>query len=258
MSSTDLLYERRGTTAVITFNRPQAHNAMTFAMYEGLHDRCEEADEDDGVRVLVLRGAGGKAFVAGTDIGQFVSFDSGSDGVAYEEKMERILGRLERVRKPTIAQVEGYAVGGGLAIAAACDLRVCTPEARFGMPIARTLGNCLSLDNYARLVALVGPGRTKDLIYTARMVSADEALVAGLATEIVPSTAIEQRVTALCQRLAEHAPITLRVTKEAIRRIREAGLPGGEDLILEAYGSTDFREGVAAFLDKRTPSWTGS
>ena len=160
MSSTEVLYERRGTTAVITFNRPQAHNAMTFAMYEGLHDRCEEADEDDGVRVLVLRGAGGKAFVAGTDIGQFVSFDSGSDGVAYEEKMERIVGRLERVRKPTIAQVEGYAVGGGLAIAAACDLRVCTPEARFGMPIARTLGNCLSLDNYARLVALVGPGRT--------------------------------------------------------------------------------------------------
>ena len=258
MSSTDLLYERRGTTAVITFNRPQAHNAMTFAMYEGLHDRCEEADEDDGVRVLVLRGAGGKAFVAGTDIGQFVSFDSGSDGVAYEEKMERIVGRLERVRKPTIAQVEGYAVGGGLAIAAACDLRICTPEARFGMPIARTLGNCLSLDNYARLLALIGPGRTKDLIYTARMVSAEEALAAGLATEIVPSTAIEQRVAALCQRLAEHAPITLRVTKEAIRRIREAGVPSGEDLILEAYGSTDFREGVAAFLDKRTPTWTGS
>ena len=258
MSSTDLLYERRGATAVITFNRPQAHNAMTFAMYEGLHDRCEEADEDDGVRVLVLRGAGGKAFVAGTDIGQFVSFESGSDGVAYEEKMERIVGRLEQVRKPTIAQVEGYAVGGGLAIAAACDLRICTPEARFGMPIARTLGNCLSLDNYARLLALIGPGRTKDLIYTARMVSAEEALAAGLATEIVPSTAIEQRVAALCQRLAEHAPITLRVTKEAIRRIREAGVPSGEDLILEAYGSTDFREGVAAFLDKRTPTWTGS
>ena len=258
MSSTEVLYERRGTTAVITFNRPQAHNAMTFAMYEGLHDRCEEADEDDGVRVLVLRGAGGKAFVAGTDIGQFVSFESGSDGVAYEEKMERIVGRLEQVRKPTIAQVEGYAVGGGLAIAAACDLRICTPEARFGMPIARTLGNCLSLDNYARLLALIGPGRTKDLIYTARMVSAEEALAAGLATEIVPSTAIEQRVAALCQRLAEHAPITLRVTKEAIRRIREAGLPSGEDLILEAYGSTDFREGVAAFLDKRTPAWTGS
>ena len=258
MSSTEVLYERRGTTAVITFNRPQAHNAMTFAMYEGLHDRCEEADEDDGVRVLVLRGAGGKAFVAGTDIGQFVSFESGSDGVAYEEKMERIVGRLERVRKPTIAQVEGYAVGGGLAIAAACDLRICTPEARFGMPIARTLGNCLSLDNYARLLALIGPGRTKDLIYTARMVSAEEALAAGLATEIVPSTAIEQRVAALCQRLAEHAPITLRVTKEAIRRIREAGVPSGEDLILEAYGSTDFREGVAAFLDKRTPTWTGS
>lgn len=258
MTDADLLYERRGPTAVITFNRPQARNAMTFAMYEDLHRRCEEADEDDGVRVLVLRGAGGRAFVAGTDIRQFREFRTPSDGVAYEERIDRIVGRVELVGKPTIALVEGYAVGAGLAIAAACDLRVCTPDAQFGMPIARTLGNCLSMENYARLVSLIGPARTKELIFTARMASAQEALDAGLATEVVPAAEIEDRVAELSELLARHAPITLRATKEAIRRIREAGLPSGEDLILEAYGSDDFREGVTSFLEKRTPVWTGS
>ena len=192
MTDTDLLYERRGPTAVITFNRPQARNAMTFAMYEDLHRRCEEADEDDGVRVLVLRGAGGRAFVAGTDIRQFREFRTPSDGVAYEERIDRIVGRVELVGKPTIALVEGYAVGAGLAIAAACDLRVCTPDAQFGMPIARTLGNCLSMENYARLVSLIGPARTKELMFTARMASAREALDAGLTTEVVPAAGIEE------------------------------------------------------------------
>ena len=258
MTGADLLYERRGPTAVITFNRPQARNAVTFAMYEDLHRRCEEADEDEGVRVLVLRGAGGRAFVAGTDIRQFRAFRTPSDGVAYEQRIDRIVGRLELVGKPTIALIEGYAVGAGLAIAAACDLRVCTPDARFGMPIARTLGNCLSMENYARLVSLIGPARTKELIFTARMAYAREALDAGLATEVVPAAEIEERVAELSVLLARHAPITLRATKEAIRRIREAGLPGGEDLILEAYGSHDFREGVTSFLEKRAPVWTGS
>ena len=146
MSAEELLYERRGSTALITFNRPQARNAMTFPMYEALYDRCEEADADDDVRVVVMRGAGGKAFVAGTDIAQFSRF-SAADGVAYEERIDRIVGRVELIAKPTVALVDGYAVGGGLAIAAACDLRICTPDARFGMPIARTLGNCLSIEN---------------------------------------------------------------------------------------------------------------
>jgi enoyl-CoA hydratase/carnithine racemase len=256
--TSELLYERRGATAFITFNRPQARNAMTWAMYEGLYERCEEVDGDDEVRAVVLRGAGGKAFVAGTDIGQFQDFSSGQDGIAYEERLDRIVGRLELVRKPTIAVVDGYAVGGGLAISAACDLRICTPDAQFGMPIARTLGNCLSMDNYARLVALIGPARTKELIYTARMVDADEAAAAGLATEVVPAEEVDARVAELCDRMAEHAPITLRATKEAIRRLQVAGLPNGDDLVLEAYGSGDFKRGVAAFVEKRKPVWEGS
>ena len=154
-----VLVERRGPAAWVTFNRPEAHNAMTFAMYESLFEACEEVDADDEVRVLVLRGAGEKAFVAGTDIRQFADFDeTGEDALAYEATIDRIVGRLETVRKPTVALVDGFAMGSGLALSAACDLRVCTPAARFGLPIARTVGNCLSMENYARLACAARPG----------------------------------------------------------------------------------------------------
>src|ERR687886_2271538 len=171
----ELRYERRGPVAIVTFNRPQARNAMTFAMYEELYARCDEIDADDDIRVLVLRGAGGKAFVSGTDIRQFLDFDSGRSGVEYEAEIDRYVGRLDRLRKPAIALVEGYAVGAGPALAAACDLRVCTPDAQFGLPIARTLGNCLSMEGYARLVAVLGEARVKDVVFTPRMIGAEEA-----------------------------------------------------------------------------------
>jgi enoyl-CoA hydratase/carnithine racemase len=258
MSDADLLYERRGPAAHITFNRPHARNAMTFAMYEALVERCAQADADGDVRVLVLRGAGGRAFVSGTDIRQFLEFDSGRAGVEYERDIDRYVGALEAVRTPTVAVIEGYATGSGLALSAACDLRVCTPDARFGLPIARTLGNCLSMRGYARLVALLGEARTKDVIFTARMVDAEEALGAGLVSAVVEPDRLDGHVDDLVERLASHAPITLGVTKEAVRRIREANVPDGEDLVAEAYGSDDFRQGVAAFLDKRRHAWTGT
>jgi enoyl-CoA hydratase/carnithine racemase len=248
-------YERRGAAAWITFDRPAARNAMTFAMYEATAAHCEAADADEDVRALVLRGAGG-AFVAGTDIAEFRAFASGEDGLAYEATIDRIVGRLEAVRKPTVALIDGYAVGGGLALAAACDLRICTAQAKFALPIARTLGNCLSMANYARLVALIGEGRLKDLVFTARTVGAEEALAIGLATEVVSDA--EERVAELCEQLAGHAPITLRATKEALRRLREAGLPGGDDLVVEAYGSADFASAVQAFAEKRAPEWRGT
>jgi enoyl-CoA hydratase/carnithine racemase len=258
MIETDqLLYERRGQAAFVTFNRPEARNAMTWEMYDALFACCEEADADESVRVVVLRGAGEKAFVAGTDIKQFSEFRSGEDGISYEERMERVIGRLERVRKPTIAVVDGYAIGGGLSIAAVCDLRVCTPDAKFGIPIARTLGNCLSIENYARLVALIGPARTKELILTARTFSVEEALASGLATKIVPVSELDERVDELCASLESHAPITMRVTKEAVRRLQFAELPDAEDLVRETYGSDDFHEGVSAFVEKRRPVWRG-
>ena len=258
MIETDqLLFERRGAVAFVTFNRPEARNAMTWEMYEALFACCEAVDADDEVRVFVLRGAGDKAFVAGTDIRQCLEIEPGEDGLAYEKRMERVIGRLETVRKPTVAVIDGYAIGGGLGIAAVSDLRLCTPEAKFGMPIARTLGNCLSTENYARLVALIGPARTKQLIYTAKMFSAEEALAVGLATEIVSREELDGRVDELCASLEAHAPITMRVTKEAIRRLTVAGLPDARDLVFETYGSHDFHEGVAAFTEKRRPNWQG-
>jgi enoyl-CoA hydratase/carnithine racemase len=149
-------------------------------------------------------------------------------------------------------------VGGGFRIAAACDIRVATPGARFGAPIARTLGNCLSMAAYSSLIDLFGPSRLKEMIFTARLIDAEEARAAGFVHEIVPADRIAARVTALAELIASHAPITLRVTKEAVRRIQaERRARGGEDLIALTYTSADFREGVRAFLDKRPPRWTG-
>lgn len=253
----ELLFHRDGPVATITFNRPSARNAMTWAMYEGLEEVCETVDADDDVRVLVLRGAGEKAFVAGTDITQFREFESADDGLAYEQRLDRIVGRLEAVRVPTVAVIRGYAVGGGLSLAAACDLRIATPDARLGIPIARTLGNCLSMQTYARLVALIGPARTLHLIYTASFLSAQQALEAGLVNEIVAADALDDRARELTGQLAEHAPLTLRVTKEAVRRLSGAALPDGDDLVAACYGSADFAEGVRAFVNKRKPQWTG-
>jgi enoyl-CoA hydratase/carnithine racemase len=249
-------FERRGAVALLTFDRPEARNAMTWAMYDQLAALLERLDPGDGVRVAVFRGAGG-SFVAGTDIGQFREFGGEEDGVAYEKRLDAIIGALEAVPVPTLAVVEGYAVGGGLAIAAACDLRVCTPDARFGLPIARTVGNCLSIANHARLLAHLGPGRTKALLLLARYLAAEEARAAGFVLEVVEGERLDARVAELCERLAAHAPVTLQVTKEAIRRITRALSADGEDLVRRAYGSRDFREGVSAFLEKREPRWEG-
>ena len=173
MSTQDLLVDRDGAILKVTFNRPDRRNALTFAMYDGLHAACERADSEDEVRVLLLSGAGDQAFVAGTDIEQFTGFTGGDDGVSYEESITRVINRLEDVTVPTIAAVRGYCVGAGLAIAAACDLRVVTRSTRLGMPIARTLGNCLSMNSYALLVAHLGPARTLDLLLRARLISGE-------------------------------------------------------------------------------------
>jgi enoyl-CoA hydratase/carnithine racemase len=227
-------------------------------MYQRLYEVCEEVDADDSIRVLVLKGAGGKAFVAGTDISQFTKFEGAEDGLRYEREGDQRAGRVGRVRKPVIAQIEGVAVGGGFGIASGADLRIATPEARFGLPMARTLGNCLSMANYAKFMDVLGSSRLKEMMFTARLLSAEEALTAGFVHEIVPAEAIEARVRELAERIASHAPITLWATKEAIRRIQAArALPDGDDLIATTYASADFREGVRAFVEKRPPKWTG-
>lgn len=243
--------------AWITFDRPAAHNAMTWSMYAQLVEACRRIGGDPSVRVAVLRGAGGRAFVAGTDIAQFQAFRSGEDGVDYERRIEEVIGALEAVPVPTLAVVEGWAIGGGLVIAAACDLRIATPGSKFGVPIARTLGNCLSTANLARMAAAIGVARTKRMIMLAENVTAEEALATGFVTEIAPAEQLDARVAALCGKLRGHAPVTLRVTKEALRRIQAAGVPAGDDLVRECYGSADFRNAVQAFVAKRPAEWSG-
>lgn len=247
-----------GTVATATFTRPEAHNAMTMAMYDALADFCARVDSSPEVRVAVLRGAGGRAFVSGTDIAHFRDFAGAGDGIEYERRIDTVLARLEAVRVPTVAVVDGYATGGGLSIAAGCDLRICTPNARFGLPIAKTLGNCVSMAAYARLAALIGAGRILHLIHTAGFVDGAEAVRIGLAGELVDADALDSRVAELCTRLAGHAPLTMLASRTALRRLREQTLPPDEDLISMCYGSEDFREGVTAFLDKRPPHWRGS
>jgi enoyl-CoA hydratase len=259
VSTSEAQYESTGSIAFLTFNRPEARNALTWAMYDALVQACDRADADDTVRVFVVRGAG-DAFAAGTDIRQFTGFTSGAEGIAYERRLDAVIDRLERVSVPTIAQVHGVAAGGGCAIALTCDLRVCTPTAQFGVPIARTLGNCLSAANLARLVDLVGPARTKDLLFTGRLLDATEAASLGLVTRVAEAGEIDNAVRDLAQAIAANAPLTLRATKEMVRRIavrRRLDPPEADDIIATCYASQDFREGVAAFLEKRRPRFTG-
>jgi len=261
LSTTYAVYASDGPLATLTFNRPEARNAMTWEMYQALVDACDRADDDPAVRVLILKGAGGKAFVAGTDIAQFQSFSGSDDGIAYEKRIDQVLDRLERVTKATIAQIQGVAAGGGCAIAFGCDLRVATPESSFGIPVARTLGNCLSGATCSRLVDLLGPGLVKDMLLTGRFVPAAEALGLGIVNRVEPAEDIDTFVREYALRIAANAPLTVRATKEMLRRIMAARrLPPGEDhdLITMCYTSQDFREGISAFLAKRPPRWTGS
>jgi enoyl-CoA hydratase/carnithine racemase len=258
-ASNDLLFELKDGIGTITFNRPQARNALTFAMYERLAQICDEADSDRAIKVLILQGAGDKAFAAGTDINQFRVFTTPQQAIDYEARLDRALSQLERCRVPTIAAINGACTGGGAGIAACCDLRIGTRTAQIGFPIARTLGNCLSMANLNRFAALIGPARVKDIIFTARLVGAEEAARVGLLNEVVEDAAsLQRRVQELATLIAGHAPLTLSVTKEGLRRLQQpSSSPDDDDLILKCYMSRDFREGLDAFLNKRTPHWTG-
>ena len=255
----DILFEARNGIGKVTFNRPQARNALTFAMYERLAEICDEANRDRSLKVLVLQGAGDKAFASGTDINQFRAFTTPQHALEYESRIDRVLTQLERCRVPTIAAITGACTGGGAGIAACCDMRIGTKTTKIGFPIARTLGNCLSMSNLSRLAALIGPARVKDLIFTARLVGAEEAASVGLLNEVVEDVAaLQQRSNELAALIASHAPLTLNATKQALVRLQQRlSREEGEDLILMCYMSRDFREGLDAFLNKRQPHWKG-
>jgi enoyl-CoA hydratase/carnithine racemase len=251
-----VLLEQKGPIAVLTLSRPAALNALTWAMYQELEMHLEFLVNETAIRVVILRGDG-NAFAAGTDIQQFRGF-TGADGVAYEHKMEAIIERLYTLPKPVIAAVHGYAVGAGLVLSVASDLRYATPVARFGAPIARTLGNCLSLKNYQHLSQAFGAMRAKEMLFTARLLSATDALQCGFLTAIVEEEHLFAHVLEVAQQISSLAPLTIWATKEAHRRLSAVDTIPYDDVLTRVYASHDFVEGVQAYLEKRKPVWSGN
>ena len=257
MPSSNVVLDIDGPIATVTLARTAARNALTWEMYDALVEACD-AVPTAGARVVIIRGSDG-AFSSGTDIAQFEQVRSGADGVAYERRLAHVIERLEAVDVPTIAAIDGPAVGGGCALAVACDLRIAADTARLGVPVARTLGNCLSVENLARLVDLVGQGRALELMFTGRLVPAAEALTWGLVHRVVPAADLDAETRTLARELASRATSTLATTKVMLRRLRAARRPAPgdcDDLIAACYASADFREGVAAFAARRPPAFS--
>ena len=250
----DLLISRQDGVLTATFNRPKARNALTYAMYDGLAALSAAPGAD--TKVVILTGAGDAAFAAGTDIAQFKDMSSAAHSLAYEARIEVVLSAIERCPVPTIAAIAGACTGGGAAIAGCCDLRIGATNMRYGFPIARTLGNCLSAANLGRLVALMGEPRVKDMMLTARLIEADEARAIGLVSRVVEPDDLMDAARAMAQAVAGLAPLTLRATKQALLRQRAAIAPA-DDLVQLCYLSQDFRNAVEAFSEKRRPVWLG-
>ena len=257
--SDEIVKSLDGGVLTVTLNRPEKYNALTFTMYDAIADICSTVPADGSVKAIVFRGAGGKAFAAGTDISLFRSFETPEQGIAYEKNADKVFTALERCPVPTIAAITGACTGGGAGIAACCDMRIATRSLKFGFPIARTLGNCLSAATLGRLVGVIGEPRVIDLIYTSRLIEADEALRIGLVNELVDDhEAVIARADALARQIAGHAPLTLRATKELLRRLRHRHSDvNDDDVVGMIYTSADFREGLDAFLTKRKPNWQG-
>lgn len=262
LGENELLYEADNGICTLTFNRPHRRNALTFAMYEHIKQICARAGTDndpDKLKVIIFKGAGDAAFAAGTDISQFKTFSGGDDAITYEHMIESVLHEIEHCAVPTIAALNGFVTGGGAAIAASCSLRIGSQSVKVGVPIAKTLGNCLAISNLKRFIALIGEARTAYILLTAQLIDAEEAKLAGFITELLDDQSqVDARALELANSITQSAPLTIKATLKGIRRLRDATpLPEDRDLITMCFGSQDFKEGITAFFEKRPAIWTG-
>lgn len=258
MEAPEIILDREAPIAVLTLNRPHHYNALTWKMYDRIIEICAEVEADSEIRVMIVRGTGGKAFASGTDISQFEQVQGAQGGLDYERRVEKSISALESLSKPVIAAIEGYAVGAGAVMALVCDLRYGSVTCRLGVPISRTLGNCLSAANYARLLDLLGPANTKELMYRGKLADADEARSLGLLNGVVAEGKAYEHARQVAAEISERAPLTIRATKESLRRLQtHRRSVNTDDLIGEVYASEDFREGVRSFLARRPAQFRG-
>lgn len=260
MSNESVTYVQCDGVAWIGFNRPKSRNAMTWEMYDVLEACCDRLIDAPEVHAVVLHGVGGEAFVAGTDITQFDHFSEPQDALDYEQRIEQVVDKLETLNKPTIALIEGACVGGGAALALVCDFRYCTPTLKFGVPIAKTLGNTLSTTNVSRLIDMLGVARTKEVLMRARLLDAEEAQRAGLVNGVFGPDEILNEVTALAAEFTQFAPLTVQASKALIGRVqaqRRVALEKGNDWVTTCYMSDDFKAAVNRFVHKTCFEWSG-
>jgi len=256
-----MLAARQDGVGVVTFNQPAKHNAISVEMWGGLGQILDEFAADDSVRVVVLTGAGNRAFVSGADISQFEQQRSNADAQrAYDEQTSIGRRKLSGFPKPTIARIRGYCLGGGLAIAMQTDLRIASSDSQFGIPAAK-LGIAYGLDGLHNLVSLVGPANARMIMYTGERFGADEALRIGLVNRVLAAEELEAHVLELARTIANNAPLSVAASRLTISQLLVDAQARDEAAIARAsvacFDSEDYREGRAAFLEKRKPQFKG-
>jgi enoyl-CoA hydratase/carnithine racemase len=254
-----ILRERTGAIATVVLNRPEKLNALTKPMWQALGDTIRELSADDSLRCIVLRGAGEKAFSPGNDIAEFQTERANKrQAIAYGRVMHETAQALAECRHPLVAQIHGICVGGGLEIAALCDIRICGESSRFGAPI-KNLGLVMAYPEMEPLVRLAGPDAALEILLEGRIFGAAEAREKRLVTRVVPDSEVQRETLAAAQRIAEGAPLVARWHKQFMRRLaRQKPISAAEyDECFDCFDTEDFRIGYAAFLDKRAPAFTG-
>jgi enoyl-CoA hydratase/carnithine racemase len=257
----NMIAKKDGPVGRLIFNKPQKHNATSTDMWEAIPVILDEFEKDPAIRVVVVTGAGDKAFVSGADISEFEKARNTPEQVAYYDKIGELANRrLNRCSKPTIARIRGYCIGGGLAVALLCDIRIASENSKFGVPAAR-LGLGYRASGLKILTDLVGPSHAKEIFFTARHFSAQEAFGMGLITRMVPDAELDPYVDNYCKLIGENAPLTMHAAKRTVEELTQLdGEPDFErlsGLVKQCFDSEDYIEGRRAFMEKRKPVFKG-